>query len=177
MPARISYAVGLALLLGSASARGDDQQLVDQYLQDLGARGYVINPVGDDYVARTFAGFSFFGVQFREYPVPIYPPEGTDLEESNLFIVQNGVVTFLVDTDALATFFANQLGPVPDPEAALDAGRSWLRLSEELKQDLFFIFSAPDVQYETSEDGALVSGQVLVVNGGTGAIAVSMSFD
>ncbi len=135
------------------------------------------NYIAQNYVARTFPGFSFFGVQFRQYPVSIYPPEGTDLEESNLFMVQDGVVTFLVDSGGLGTFFANQLGPVPDPEAAKDAGRSWLCLSEELEQDLFFTFSVPDVQYEAGQDGAVVSGQVLVLNGGTGAIAVRMSFD
>src|SRR5260370_288820 len=56
-------------------------------------------------------------------------------------------------------------------------GRTFLRLSEELEQDLFFTFSECAVNYSSSQDGALVPGQVLVLNGGTGEIDLSMPFD
>src|SRR5262249_15255218 len=69
------------------------------------------------------------------------------------------------------------LGAAPDADSAKDAGRTWLRFASEIEQDLFFTFSDPAVEYMPVQDGALVSGRVLVLNGGTGAIDLHMRFD
>ncbi len=58
--------VALLLSLSAAiTANADDQQLVVDFLDNLNVQGYVIRPITDDYVTRTFPNFSFFGVIFR----------------------------------------------------------------------------------------------------------------
>jgi hypothetical protein len=52
-----------------------------------------------------------------------------------------------------------------------------LRFSDELKQDLFFVFSDPGVDYTPTADGATVTGQVVVTAGGQGQIDMTMTFD
>ena len=169
-----------ALLLGLLSAitaRADDQQLVADFLDNLNVHGYVIRPITDDYVERTFPNFSFFGVIFRQYPVAYLCPQQQGLECSNIFFVQNEEVGFAPNIAELKTFFSEKLCPVPNEDAANDAGRSWLRFSSELKQDLFFEFSPPAVDYTATADGATVIGQAVVTAGGQGRIDMTMTFD
>jgi len=52
-----------------------------------------------------------------------------------------------------------------------------LRFSDELKQDLFFEFSPPAVDYTATADGATVTGQAVVTAGGQGQIDMTMNFD
>jgi hypothetical protein len=169
--------LGLGIICPSI-ARADDQQLVVDYLDSIGAESeyYRIYPIAEDYVGRTFPNASFFAVQFVQYPYFVYPPDPLE-KQSNVFIVLRGNVSFIDDTDGLLSFFADQLRPVPDSDSAKDAGRAWLRLSEEFKQDLFFTFSDPAVNYTPMPSGALVTGQVLVLNGGTGSIDMKMTLD
>src|SRR5216683_5706942 len=169
---------GLLLALASAiTARADDQQLVADFLDNLNVHGYVIRPITDDYVGRTFPNFSFFGVIFRQYPVAHLCPGQQGLECSNIFFVQNDDVGFFPNISEMKTFFSEKLCPVPSEDAASDAGRSWLRFSDELKQDLFFEYSPPAVEYTPNVDGATVSGQVVVTAGGQGLIDMTMNFD
>src|SRR5713226_6559081 len=171
---RAQHATRLAaLLLGLASAitaRADDQQLVADFLDNSNVHGYVIRPITDDYVGRTFPNFSFFGVIFRQYPVAYLCPGQQGLECSNIFFVQNDDVGFFPNISELKTFFSQKLCPVPSEDAANDAGQTWLRFSDELKQDLFFVFSDPGVDYTPTADGATVTGQVVVTAGGQGQI-------
>src|SRR5260370_6634620 len=178
---RAKHATRLAaLLLGLASAitaRADDQQLVADFLDNLNVHGYVIRPITDDYVGRTFPNLSFFGVIFPQYPVARLCPGQQGLECSNIFFVQNEQVGFVPNISELKTFFSQELCPVPSEDAANDAGRSWLRFSGELKQDLFFVFSDPGVDYTPTADGATVVGQAVVTAGGQGQIDMTMNFD
>jgi hypothetical protein len=174
------FVATMAFALAWASpARADDCDLVNQRVQDLGAEpGYfVVYPVNDDYLARSFPNTSFCAVIFRQWPVGIYPPEGSGLEESNVGVVQGGVISFITSTDDEGSFFLGQLGPAPLEDDAKDAGRSWLRLSEELKQDLFYGFSAPAVAYIQTPAGAEVNGRVTVESGGQGQIDATLVFD
>jgi hypothetical protein len=171
-----SIAAG-AVLLGlffATPASADDCDRIDKFLDAKDVYGYLIYPITDEYVARTFPGRTFCAVIFRQWPVAFYPPE--DLAYSNVGIVARDQISFITSTSDLRNFFA-QLGPITDPDAEQDAGRTWLRLSEELEQDLFFTFSAPSVQYSSTKDGSLVTGQVVVLNGGTGEIDLRMPFD
>jgi len=52
---------------------------------------------------------------------------------------------------------------------------SWLRFSEELKQDLFYTFSAPEISYMPREDITSVRGHVAVIAGGDGHIEMLMA--
>jgi hypothetical protein len=178
MSCKAAYAMGLgALLLGlwpAAIARADDQQLVEDYLKDRGASGAVVRPITDDYVGRTFPDFSFFGVIFRQYPVAVLCPQTHGLNCSNIFFVKDGRVDFASTIPDLNFFFAAQLGPVPSKEAAADAANTWLRFSEELKQDLFYTFSAPEISYMPRDDITRVRGRAAVIAGGEGHIEMLM---
>ena len=167
-----------ALLLGlwpGSIARADDQQLVEKYLQSRGLSGYVVRPVTDDFVGRTFPNFSFFGVIFRQYPIAVQCPPTTDLKCANLFFVQNGQVDFTSTMDDLKFFFAANLDPTPAQDTATDAASTWLRFSEELKQDLFYTFSPASVSYTPRTDLTLLRMSASVAAGGDGNIDVVMT--
>jgi hypothetical protein len=162
-------------LWSATVARADDQQLVDSYLQGRGLSGYVIRPVTDDFVGRTFPNFSFFGVIFRQYPVAVLCPQTPDLKCANLFFVQNGQVDFVSTVEDLKFFFASNLNPVPTLDTAVAAANSWLRFSEELKQDLFYTFSSLVVSYAPGPDLTLLRAHTSVASGGDGNIDVMIT--
>lgn len=167
----------LAVLFGTVAGlpgvarAGDAEQLVDQYLQDQGAQGYVIVPVTENYVGVTFRNIAFFGVFFQQYPVTVQPPEG--LAQSNVFYVQDGKVGYLTQPGDLEEFFFTQLRPRRTDTAIWDAGRTWLCLSENFSQDLFYQFHKPRVRVQ----GGVATGVVAVEAGGHGQITVSLTFD
>ena len=167
-----------AILLGlwpATVAKADDQQLVESYLQRRGFNGYVVRPVTDDFVGRTFPNFSFFGVIFRQYPIAVQCPPASDLKCANLFFVQNGQVDFASTIDDLRFFFAANLRPVPTQDAATDAASTWLRFSEELKQDGFYTFSPSDVSYMPRNDLTVLRAHASIVSGGDGNIDAIMT--
>src|SRR5215468_2904288 len=94
---RAVTALGAMLLSYSFAtvAKADDQQLVENYLQSRGVSGAVVRPVTDDFVGRTFPGFSFFVVIFRQYPVAVQCPRAKDLKCANLFFVEDSRVDFV----------------------------------------------------------------------------------
>lgn len=175
---KTAFAVSLsAMVFGLCSttvAKADDQQLVENYLSSRGITGAVVRPITDDYVQRTFPNFSFFGVIFRQYPIAVLCPQTQDLKCSNVFFVTGGRVDFVSNITDLKFFFVTQLDPVPSQEAATDAASTWLRLSEELKQDLFYTFSAPEISYVPRDDITVVRGHVAVAAGGEGQIDMLM---
>jgi hypothetical protein len=156
-------------------AKGDDQQLVQNYLQRRGFSGAVVRPVIDDFVARTFPNISFFGVIFRQFPIAVQCPQVPDLKCANLFFVRNGQIDFVSTTEDLKFFFASNLNPVPTQDAAIDAASSWLRFSEELKQDLYYTFSPADVSYTPRSDLTLLRVHASVATGGDGNIDVLLT--
>jgi len=107
--------------------------------------------------------------------VAVLCPQTQDLKCSNIFFVKNGQVDFASNIPDLKFFFAAELGPVPSKEAATDAASTWLRFSEELKQDLFYKFSAPEISYMPREDVTMVRGNVAVMAGGEGHIELLMT--
>lgn len=155
-------------------AMADDQQLVESYLQGRGLNGYVVRSVTDDFVGRSFPNYSFFGVIFRQYPIAVQCPPASDLKCANLFFVQNGQVDFVSAIDDLRFFFAANLGLAPTQDSATEAASTWLRFSEELKQDLFYTFSPPDVSYMPRADLNVLRAHASVVAGGDGSIDVVM---
>ena len=167
-----TFGVMLFGLWPAMTAKADDQQLVEGYLQRRGISGAAVRPVTDDFVGRTFPDFSFFGVIFRQYPIAVQCPATTDLKCTNLFFVRNGQVDFESTIEELKFFFAVNLGPVPTQDAATDAASTWLRFSEELKQDLFYTFSPPDVSYTPRVDITILRAHGAVAAGGEGNIDV-----
>jgi hypothetical protein len=173
---RAAHLMGLgAVVFGLWSAtvaKADDQQLVEDYLATRGAGGAVVRPITDDFVGRTFPGFSFFGVIFRKYPLAVICPQTQDLRCSNVFFVKDGRVDFVATIPDLKFFFSAGLDPAPSEAAAGDAASTWLRFSEELKQDLFYTFSAPEISYMPRDDVTRVRGHAAVMAGGEGQIDV-----
>ena len=172
---RLRYPLTALVVVGLWSATiatADDQQLVDDFLATHGAGGAVVKPITDDYVGRTFPGYSFFGVIFRKYPLAVLCPQTQGLNCSNLFFVKDGRVDFVATIPDLKFFFSAQLDSAPSETTAGDAANAWLRFSEELKQDLFYTFSAPEISYMPREDVTRVRGHVAVVAGGEGQIDV-----
>jgi hypothetical protein len=176
---RAAHAIGLgAVVFGlwpATIAKADDQQLVEDYLASRGTSGAVVRPITDDYVGRTFPNFSFFGVIFRQYPIAVLCPQTRDLKCSNVFFVEGGRVDFVATIPDLKFFFSAELGPAPSEEAASDSARTWLRFSEELKQDLFYTFSAPEISYIPREDVTRVRAHAAVTGGGEGQIDVLLA--
>lgn len=179
MSCRAEYGLGLAGVVfcvwPATIAKADDQQLVEDYLNVRGASGAVVRPITDDYVGRTFPDFSFFGVIFRQYPVAVLCPQGQDLKCANVFFVKGGQVDFVATIRDLKFFFATELSPLPSAEEATDAASTWLRFSEELKQDLFYTFSAPEISYMFRGDITWVEGHTAVIGGGEGRIDMLMT--
>jgi len=167
-----------AVLFGvwpTSITKADDQQLVEDYLKGRGASGAVVRPITEDFVGRSFPNFSFFGVIFRQYPVAVVCPQMPDLKCSNVFFVRDGGVDFVSNIEDLKFFVAAQLRPALSQDAANDAAATWLRLSEELKQDLFYTFSAPEVSYMPRDDVTVVRGHAAVIAGGEGNIDMVMT--
>ena len=55
---RVVHAIGLGAVVfyvwSATVAKADDQQLVGDYLTARGASGFVVRPITEDYVGRTF---------------------------------------------------------------------------------------------------------------------------
>lgn len=165
-----------ALLFCTAiGVRADDLQTVVDYLAGRGIKNAVVRPIEDDFVGRTFPGSSFFGVIFRQYPVAVQCPETKDLGCANVFLVREGRVEHTSTVEGLKFLFASETGAFDSEGAAADAASTWLRLSGELKQDLFYTFSAAAVSYEARGDSARVKGRVTVEAGGKGFIEIVMT--
>jgi hypothetical protein len=179
MLARCTFLMACAAVLGpaglSVAHAGDSRALVKQYLDDRNARGYTITAISADYLDNTFPDIDFFEVRFQQYPVAIAPPEG--LSASNLFLVQGGTVYPFVSPADLEAFFLDELAAADDEDDALDAGLSWLRLSQAFSQDGFYQFGDPQVESEITADGLKVTGIVMVTGGGQGDISVELIFD
>jgi len=128
-------------------------------------------------LTRTFPEQRFFVLRFRQYPVARMPPK--PLAANNLFAVnQNGRVSHLTDTKELENFFRAEMSRVTGVEAAKEAVKAWLRLSEEFKQDGFFEFSIPEdtLAARALPEGWSASGRVLVTQGGKGEIVADLTF-
>ena len=173
---RAAHVMGLgAVVFGLWSAtivKADDQQLVEDYLVTRGASRAVVRPITDDYVGRTFPSLSFFGVIFRQHPIAVLCPQTQDLKCSNVFFVKGGRVDFVATIPDLKFFFGTELGQARSEKAAADIAITWMRFSGELKQDLFYTFSAPEISYMPREDVTRVRGHVAVIAGGQGQIDV-----
>jgi hypothetical protein len=174
-PLCLSALAAVLLHLGPATARADDQQLVEDYLKGRGISGAVVRPVTDDYVGRTFPNVNFFGVIFRQFPIAVLCPQEGDLKCANVFFVKDGRVDFVSSTQDLEYFFASEMDAAPSQAAAADAAGTWLRLSQELKQDLFYGFSAPQISVTPRDDVISVRGRVTVTAGGEGYLETLMT--
>jgi hypothetical protein len=135
-------------------------------------------PISEKTVARTFPGYRFFIVGFRQWPVAQVAPE--PLKTRNLFIVSNdGKVQHLTDWMGLEKFFRTELSAVTNETSVRDSAEAWLRLTEEFTQDGFFKFAIPKESLIAvrSKEGWSSSGKVVAAEGGKGEIRAALTFD
>jgi hypothetical protein len=120
----------------------------------------------------------FFEVWFRRYPFAAIPPK--ELTFSNLFWVEDGIVSYGTDFSDLKEFFFDQLPQITDEDAAKDAGVAWLRLSEAFSEDGFFVFDTPEVTGTTDASGVISiegSVDVMPIRSDSGSITMTMEID
>ena len=156
------------------------EKAVNEDLDKLKAAGFTMQQVKDEAVGRAFPKYVFFGVYFRQFPVARLTPEG--LNSANLYAVgPDGKAELLKDTTQFQTFFtvSKSLPPVKDDDAAKDAARAYVRLAEELHQDGFYKFMLQDdsTKTEVVKDGKTAFARAVVMAGGNGELAVTLTFD
>lgn len=174
--------VNLAAVLAGSPAAGESSEALKRKLAEFpGAeRGQVIDIV-DDAVARSFPGFRFSVLRFRQYPVALVPP--APLHANNLFAVApDGAVARIAGAGDLETFFRDALAPVTSEAQAGVVVTAWLRLAQEFLQDGFLHFSIPNgslTVVRTAVGGFEATGQAIVNarSGDAGEIVGTLAFD
>jgi hypothetical protein len=177
----------LAIALAAAPAPADKDKppsaddaskAVSDELAKLKAETAVVQPVKDEAVARAFPNYVFIGAFFRLFPVARPVPQG--LNASNLYAVgPDGKPQLIKEQKELREFFKTNLGPAKEDDAAKDAARSYVRLTEELNQDGFFKYKLEDdsTKLEPAADGKTASARAVVMSGGNGEIAATLTLD
>jgi hypothetical protein len=160
-----------------APSADENRGALEQWLSSMpAAASGQIEEFSDPAVAALFPTYHFYTLRFRMHPVARLVPE--PLKASNVFAVANRVVTLIADQEQLKSFFQSNLMPLADDNAQHGALLAWLALTQELQQDAFFRFAAPDefsIQ-PTPSRGRVVSGKVSVTQGGKGHIDASLTF-
>lgn len=170
------------LPLSFAKAAADETSKGDEAVKKqfpiLGTPGLPsLVSINDEPLSHSFPQHSIFGLIFRQYPVARVPPE--PFGSQNLFAVsKDRKVRHVKDIKGLEEFFHSTLNPISDDKGAKETLESWLRLSQEFKQDGFFQFSIPkdSLMAEKSKNGWTASGKAVVTQGGKGEIRVVISF-
>lgn len=190
--ARAGLLIAIALLPSAPAAAGGNPpaaasrsitgrealRRVQQYLNRLHARFAQVEPITDEAVTRSFPTRFIISVWFRSYPVAMVPP--APLKQQNLFVVdRRGAMTRFSEKSALRTFILASLAPAVEDAAIRDAVRAWLTLSEQLLQDGFYRFAAPDesITVHHGDHGTTATGKAVVTSGGRGDLTVRLEFD
>lgn len=170
------------VLVGTLEAARETRKAVDAYFEGKhpGTTGDVL-PVIDESLHQTFPDYTFHVVRFAAGAGA--PPTPGGMRPSNVFAVRHkdGAVTHLADAAGTKAFFAANLPPVTNKEVAALAARSWLRVSEEWRQDGTYQFHVPDdrITVQGGRTGMKVTGTTIAARGGADVaeIVVTMVFD
>lgn len=180
MTASIAIPFMLALLPAVqcfAAGADDGRAALEAYLSKVkGAQSGRILSVTEDVGAFSSAGWHFYVVRFRSYPVK--PPE--PLKANNLFAIgRDKSVDWLADCVALKGFFREHLPPVKSDADGRNALKAWLRFAEELHQDGYYTFrlSADSVGARVEGDKRIAFGEARVIEGGDGYVKATIKFD
>jgi hypothetical protein len=137
-----------------------------------------VEVIWDPVLGRVWPRHTFFGVLFRQYPVARVAPTG--LSPSNVFVVgPAGKAQPLKSSKELEQFFEENLPAARGDEQLKNAARAWLLLSQQFYQDGFFKFALEDdaTRVSTAEGVKAVTGKVVAMRGGNGAIKATLRFD
>jgi hypothetical protein len=127
---------------------------------------------------RALPGHVFFGVLYKQFPAGRMPPRG--LKPSNVFAYgPEGKVHVFTEPRKVIQFLKDRLVAGTDDDRVKDAARSWLRLTQEFKQDGFYEFDIQDEKTKVAKTkgGKIVIAQSVVVKGGKGMISARVSFN
>jgi hypothetical protein len=164
----------------SAAEIEQAQRHVEGALARLQGTGGKVQPITPEPVIKTFPTYVFFSVVFRQGPVVRDLP--APLQSGNVYAVprdKDGPLHLLTDTRGLEAFFRATLGPIQDDDTAKDVARTWLYLAPVISQDGFyqFVLQEDSLKIIAKTPGRQVSGKVVVMAGGNGEIAATLTFD
>jgi hypothetical protein len=178
-------AIGVMAVLAGPALAQEEQKLtekakkaVDAVKADMDkrkAQGAIILWKEEKGLAKTFPDYDFVVARFRQFPVARQLPEG--LSAANVFAVKDGKLQHLKDVKALQKFFKEHESPVKGEAQAKDAMTSWLALSQEYHQDGMFRFDILEKEYSVENAGKTIRGRAIVMQGGNGELAVTLTFD
>ncbi len=144
------------------------------HLGKLKADPEMLVAIADDAVGRVLPGHAFFTVIYPQFPVARMPAEG--LKSANVLAVDaGGKVVAITTAKELEKFLIASLPPAAGDAARKDAARAAVRLGQELHQDGFYKFKLEDDSTKVS--GGKASARAVVMDGGNGTYAVTLSFD
>ncbi len=128
----------------------------------------------EDGLAKIFPDHVFVIARYRLFPVARVLPEG--LRASNVFAVKDGKVLHLKDAKSLEKFFKDHQSAVKGEKEAILALNSWLALTQEYHQDGMFQFETLAKEFAISDGGKTARGRAIVMKGGNGELAVTLTF-
>src|SRR6516162_8422353 len=174
--------LGLAGASAAVAAPTDDdvkkaEKAVKEHLDTLKGSAAKVEYVKDEAVQRVLPKALVFAVRFPQYPVGRIPPKG--LKAANVFTVDgDGKVKVITDRKELLELFS-ALDAVKTDDAAKDAARAYVRLTQELHQDGYYQFALMDdsTKVTTDKGARKASAKVVVMKGGNGEINATLAFD
>jgi len=164
----------------SAEEMAKAQRHVEDDLVQLQGTGGKVQPITAEPVIKTFPTYVFFSVVFRQFPLARNLP--APLQSGNVYAVPRdkaGPLHLLTDTRELEAFFRAALSPIQDDNSAKDVARAWLHLAPVFSQDGFyqFVVQEDSIKIIAETPGRQVSGKVVVMAGGNGEVAATLTFD
>ena len=181
----LSCLAALALAAGAAPAgekagiAKEAEMAKKQLLEHLGdkAKNGQVAHIAAPALTKSFAGYEFFAVRFRLYPVARMIPEG--MKASNVFAVsKEGKVEHLKDAKRLEAFFHKHAAAAKDEETAGSLAQGWLWLSQEFIQDGFYKFKMGKPEVKSEGGKVASSGETAVaMAGGNGELRATLTFD
>ncbi len=129
--------------------------------------------IADSAVVKSCPDQVFIAVFYRQYPIARVMPE--PLRFSMVFAFNGKQAKLLANAKDLEAYFKGHLARADTEAKKKDAARAWLRLSENLHQDMFYRFALMDDATRVSGDEA--SAKVIVMQGGNGEINATLTFN
>jgi hypothetical protein len=152
---------------------------VKEFLGKRKAEAGNLQPIKDEVVDKMFPRHGIYTLLFRQYPVGRVQPEGFSV--ANILVCDAaGKVQLLNNAKGLTEFYKANAPAVKGEGEVADAGRAWIRLSQELHQDGFFKFQLMDNATKVMTDlkgGMAVTVTIVVMQGGSGTLETTVSFD
>jgi hypothetical protein len=179
-----SLAAAVTALAGDKGKPADDagkkaeKQVLARLTELKGEQYRELSVLTDEVLTLVFPAQTFVFVMYIQWP--LMGPRPASLNASNVFAVSaDAKLRVVKDARGLEAFFKGNLGPIKDDKAAQAAALSYLKLLEQLHQDGFYKFKTiPEAsKVEAEKDNRKASARAVVMAGGNGEVAVTLTFD